>query len=359
MKVLEIINCLERYGGVEVFSMNFCKFLSKKIEVFVAILYEKHSDVMIRNIAENVGADHIFILNKKGRFDLRSAIKIATLVKKHNINIIHCEAATLITGYFSHLFSNKKVPVTYTIHSLPDKDAGNNAFLYKIIMKKKYIYGIAISAKNLELCQGFYKKSKLTCIDNGVDLTKFKVLTNLDDRDEDIIIVGRFTEAKNYPFMIRIIKDVIQKISNLKVSIYGTGDLENTIKEEIQKNDISNIKLMGNSDSMCSSYNQAKLFLMCSIFEGTPISLIEAMACGCIPITSNVGGIPDVLPPNYSFCFADDKINVYSDAIVEVLSNKELQLVLQKKLIERAKEFSFNRTINSYLDLFEKLVYRS
>jgi len=104
------------------------------------------------------------------------------------------------------------------------------------------------------------------------------------------------------------------------------------------------VKFLGyvGEDETPALYNAASVFVLPSFFEGFGLPILEAMACGCPVITSNVSSMPEIAgnaavlvdPKN------DDEI---AGKILEVLENEKLQSELKKKGLARAKEFSWEK----------------
>ncbi len=108
-----------------------------------------------------------------------------------------------------------------------------------------------------------------------------------------IVAVGRLTEQKNYPLMIKAFKKVSDKYPQYTLSIYGKGPLENSLKNLVSELELRDkVFFKGFVYDIAEQIEDAKLFLMSSDYEGMPNALMEAMAMGiaCISTDCPIGG---------------------------------------------------------------------
>lgn len=113
-------------------------------------------------------------------------------------------------------------------------------------------------------------------------------------RDKNTIIgVGRFTNQKNFPLLIRAFSLVAKDYSEIKLKIYGEGDLRGDYEKLIQNLNLKErVLLPGFSDNIYSEMRQAGMFVLSSDYEGIPNALIEAMSVGlpCVSTDCSGGG---------------------------------------------------------------------
>jgi len=102
-------------------------------------------------------------------------------------------------------------------------------------------------------------------------------------------------------------------------------------------------------------YSAAFLFIFPSLHESYGLPILEAMACGCPVITSNVFAMPE-MAEDAAILVNPYNINEIVDAMHEVLTNSSLREELRKKGIERAKKFSWRRTAEEYLKVYKEVV---
>ena len=100
-------------------------------------------------------------------------------------------------------------------------------------------------------------------------------------------LVARLSPEKNIDYAIRL----FEHLPNYKLIIVGDGPLRPHLQSEIKSRKIKNIELIGYKENVFEYYNLFDAFLLTSKFEGTPISIIEAMAYNIPIFTTDVGEI--------------------------------------------------------------------
>lgn len=123
-------------------------------------------------------------------------------------------------------------------------------------------------------------------------------------RKYDIVSFSRIDANKNLILLVKAISTLKKKGTMPKVVVAGDGDqFENIVKatQEYQVNDCFEfLGYISNIDDKIAIYSNSKIFISCSKGEGFPVSLLEAMGCGCVPVVSNVGDIADVIKQGYN-----------------------------------------------------------
>ena len=109
----------------------------------------------------------------------------------------------------------------------------------------------------------------------------------------DILFIGRIDPQKNLTMFVNIIQKVSLSNPNIKAVIVGDGTETTTIKQLIKKLHLQkNIRIFPATKNPQKFYLQAKIFLLTSDYEGFPLTLLEAISCGCFPLSRN---IPEVV----------------------------------------------------------------
>ena len=103
-----------------------------------------------------------------------------------------------------------------------------------------------------------------------------------------IIMAGRLDDQKDYPIAIDAMKAAHEKHPDLRLDIYGDGDDRSLIEKKISDAGLQNVvSLKGWTQDILSEYEKSDLFVMSSKYEGMPNSLMEAMACGLVCVSTD------------------------------------------------------------------------
>ena len=228
-------------------------------------------------------------LTYRSKFDLlRCALQLRRYMRQNNIEIVHSHLfmATLI----ARIACPRNVKLFTTIHSLPSKNYFAESKLAKWMEKityRKRHHIIAICHEvfiDYNQCIGI--KGPYTILYNYVEDIYYRPDYKKMDFGSTfrMVAVGNLKKAKNYSYLVEAFKSMPK---NVYLDIYGEGPLEKQLAGEIRKHDL-NIRLCGVRDDIQNVLPQYDAFIMSSVFEGQPISLLEAMACGLPAILSDI-----------------------------------------------------------------------
>jgi len=196
------------------------------------------------------------------------------------------------------------------------------------------------------------EEDKIFTIPLSIDFESISVrfpLKPLEDRQYDLVFVGRFAKIKRIDDLIFAISMVKSHKENVKGAIIGDGPLKERIREQIDRLGLNeNIMLIGftEEDRKYEILNDSRIFVLPSEREGFSLSTLEAMALGCVPIVSK---------PHYDEVFGvshfvKDRLNgLYYDVgeteqlamrIDELLGDSALLHKLSKNALECSKQNS-------------------
>lgn len=188
------------------------------------------------------------------------------------------------------------------------------------------------------------KSDKIIQYTGAIDTKRF-VSSNVY-RDIDILFVGTLRNLKGPDRVIKVVNNLYQEISKIKAYIVGKGYLYNDLKKMINKLGLENhIKLESYVKTTVPYYQRAKLLIMPSRSEGLAMTMLEAMACGCVPIVSNVGNMTQAAHHNVNAMVVNDYTDIetftkYAKELLmdktkrEMLSRNGYELVTEKYSVE-------------------------
>jgi len=210
---------------------------------------------------------------------------------------------------------------------------------------------IAISERVKEDILHFYVSSprKIEVIPLGLELGKFAQRVVLTDelkqelcipKDHKLVgIVGRMVPIKGHHYFLEAAREVLRACPRVTFILVGDGVLRTALELECRQLGISkSIKFLGWRRDLEKIYADLDVVVLSSVNEGTPVSIIEAMAAGKGVVATRVGGVPDVVEDGVTGLLVPPKDPVaLSEAILQLLKDDDLR----KRLGEQARASVF------------------
>ena len=146
-------------------------------------------------------------------------------------------------------------------------------------------------------------------IPNAVDSMRFypdykKLKENKTSKTINIVYVSRLQYRKGVDLLIGLIHLIVAQFSHVNFIIGGDGDKMTAMLSMIEKYNLHNrVELLGSlehgqvRDALCRGH----IFLNTSLTESFCIAILEAACCGLLVVTTDVGGVPEVLPPHMAY----------------------------------------------------------
>ncbi len=169
-------------------------------------------------------------------------------------------------------------------------------------------------------------KHKIHVRPNWVDSESFSPSSDESKKAKRVLFVGRFSEEKNLPLLINAISG-----TDMTITIVGSGGDEKIIQEKIDREGIeAEINNRVPNHRMPALYQQCSVYVICSRYEGNPKSLLEAMACGCAVIGTNVRGIREIIEHGKTGILVEQDAFALRQAMLDLINNQNLCLKLGK-----------------------------
>ena len=335
MKIIQVMPFFG-LGGAEIMCENLVYELKKMgNEVIVVSLYNKQTPITER--FKKSGVD-IRYLNKKDGFDISLFNKLRKLFLQEKPDVIHTHIYT--TKYVFPIAAQLRIRVIHTVHSIATKEMSKtsrklNQFFYKHFDVTPVALSEAVKKTIIEE----YKLEPVAVpvILNGIDLEKCKPKIHYDiDNVFRIVHVGSFLEVKNHVGLISAFEIFNKKHPNSELHLIGDGERRKQIEQMISEKGLStNVKFYGLQSNVHLYLHDMDVFTLPSLYEGVPMSIVEAMGTGLPIVATNVGGIPDMLDDESALL-----VPVDSNAIAEAFENYYKDKELRRQHGERAREHS-------------------
>lgn len=272
-----------------------------------------------------------FLIEKMSLSEVKRAIKTI------NPDIIH--AHDMRASLFAAIVCGNK-PLICHIHnnSLSSRKISIKTLGFLIASKKaKHIFWVSNSAFN---CYVFKKQveKKSTVLYNIINVKKLQEKVELDKNtyDYDVIFLGRMTAPKNPIRLLNVFECLVTIKPNIKLAIVGTGEMDAEVhKIASQKNLENNIKFFGFVKNPYKILKDSKVMIMTSVWEGTPMCALEAMALGVPIISTPTDGLKDLIIDGETGYLSDSDDSLVN-YIVELIDNKDKRAIFSENSCKRA-----------------------
>jgi glycosyltransferase involved in cell wall biosynthesis len=205
----------------------------------------------------------------------------------------------------------------------------------------------------------FFKRKNAVTISNGVNTYKFFPGFQKEKEPKQLVVglVARFRQHKRLDRWIEVANEINKRTKNIKFLIVGDGPQDNYLRKKIAEKKLQNIiQLAGKTHDTVNSYRQIDVFLLTSDLEGLPLSLMEAMSCGCVPAVNNVGGIKQLNFNNTGFKFDEFTAVVIAEKIIEYIKEPgKLFLESENARAYAVQTYSLNKQAKEIIYLYREL----
>ena len=350
-------------GGIEAMICGLVNEMAKVHDVTLCTIFEpKKENVFEKKLSSSV---HRISLGKKiPGFSIKEVFNIYRCIRDGHYDVVH------IHGFFYYYalavyLLHKRVKFVYTIHS----DAYRESAIWDrrfMLLKRKafkmgYIHPITISKESKRSFSEFYGLDS-TLIYNGIPDytydTNVRKLTayRFTDKTRVFLHPGRITEAKNQIVLVKVFNrlisedDVVLLIAGQKQDMQIWSELEPYLNERIiylgERSDVRD--LLAESDAFC----------LPSIWEGMPVTLLEALSVGCIPICSPVGGIPEVINNGENgFLSSESSEEAYYKALKSFVTCTDVEIKdMKQKCLKTFDKFRISEVVKKYIEVYKSKV---
>lgn len=361
IRILHIVSELNQ-GGIENFIMNVYRKIDREKIQFDFIVHHKKIGFFEEEIKQLGGkVFHFKILDDKRI--LNYIIKLNLFFKNHpEYKIVHSHLASLGFIYLKIAKKNGvKVRIAHSHGTCVPKSLKGfvKGILFKFYSNDANVR-FACSKKAGEF---LFKKKVFTFIPNAIDYNKFKF--NLKQRHikrnelglkNEFLIghVGRFTVEKNHEFILRMFKKLLTYNSNFKLLLIGDGILRAKMEKLALNIGIKNNVIFAGVKNDIEKYYQAMdLFILPSLFEGLPVTGIEAQVSGLTSIFSDNVTKEVAISKQIYFLGLHDE-NEWIDKILDIYNNKSTF----KRDLSLNQEFNIKNLISTlerfYINNYKK-----
>lgn len=359
MKITHFIRNFE-IGGLESVVLRLAELQAFSGHEVRIVCIEKEQQAVLNYSATNI---NIVKLNKSSK--LLALIRVFFELIRNRPDVIntHNFLANVYGSYAGHLL---RIPICLTLHS------GDNQNPKEFKRRSMSIprHFICVSSKIKEILLSSADKNisqdNVSIINNGIDPDSF-VNTALSNARQEFGIsentflvgtVGRLQSIKNQKILLEAIAVLSKNNENIYVLVVGDGPLRYELESlsvslEIQKK----VCFAGSRNDVARLLAEMDVFVLPSLAEGSPISLIEAMSVRLPVVATAVGAIPNIIQNGINgYLIPPADLPALVNRLDYISENRELSKEVGERAYETVqKEYSMDKMKLSYYEIYKKL----
>jgi len=309
--------------------------------------------------------------------DISTLLALIRIIRRERPDIIHthtakagavgrvagvlCGVPILIHTFHGHVFHGYFSPMKTSVFKFIEKILA--AFTTRII---------TISPAQKEEIQSLLglSEKKFAVIPLGFNLDKFEKCKELSSGEfrkainagpEDVVIaiVGRIVPIKNHALFLKVARLLLEKHNNLRFAIVGGGELQEQIEALARQLGISDrVVFAGWWSEIEKVYADTDITVLTSDNEGTPVCLIESLSAGVPVVSTDVGGVRDVVKDGETgFLVPKGAAAAFAAAVEILISDLSLRIVMGNTGNEVVlKYYSHEKLFSNINHLYKRLI---
>ena len=381
MKILHIIDSSGLYGAEAVLLNLVDEQIKMGLNPTIASIGEKH---ISEKEFETEALKRGFELKK---FRMRAgpnylgALKILRFAHLEGFDLIHTHGykGNILFGFMPKKF--RRFPLVCTLHGWTSCTGITKLRLYEWLdsMSLRFFDAVILVDKSM-LSKVVFKRiaeEKIFIVNNGISLgsqdrdSKFCESSNLQAKEAEmktikfcmkgftIGAIGRLSQEKAFGNLIEAFKLVSVKRDNVRLIIVGEGPERKFLEQKIEKLMLQyQVLLPGYLNDAKKYFPFFDIYVLCSVTEGFPITILEAMNSGVPILSTKVGGIPALLGYENAGLLVDpNSIDALAEGILKLSNNVSLAkrlAVTAKKIVK--EKYSSKRMVLQYFDIYKHIL---
>ncbi len=335
----------DRLGGVAYFVKNLLKY-NKNSDIYTKVVLYKHRQERGNKINFLYKADEQITFLYDSRDNKYHVFRQLRQYISSPASIIVANDGLELSMVNALKLSN---PLFYIVH-------GDNAYYYNLTQMYNNVIDTYITVS---------KHIKNQIIANNYEINKVKTIYAVVEdiqqirrkskSDFNIIFVGKICESKGIYELVKIIKSISLRKTDINFTIIGSGDKLNFLYNELSNYDNVSIKGQVTHSQLIDNYFNSDVILLPSYSEGLPLVIVEAMKARIVPICNDIfSGINEIIADNETgFKVTDNEIEKYVEIILNLYNNRKKTEEIGLKAEQFAnKYFDAKTQANKYFEIF-------
>lgn len=357
-------------GGAEMLVDVMVRRLAPDYRCVVAVLDE------VGELGAQLQADGFTVehLRRQPGIDRGCAKRLDAFARRENVSLLH---AHQYTPFFQAMLSRGLTgtrPVLLTEHGrhVPDLPSRKRSLVNRLLLRKQdRLIGCGGAVRQALIDNEGLPAQRVDVIYNGVDLQAFsratadartRIRQEFGFASDDFVVVqvARLHELKDHQTALQTIDIARRTLPGVRLLIVGEGQERGAIESGIARDNLQDhVHLAGSRSDVADLLAASDAFLMSSISEGIPLTIIEAMAAELPVVSTAVGGIPEMITSAQNgFLAPAGRPDALAGCLVSLAQSPALRRKIGAAGLRTAQEqFSLESMLSGYRRLYEEMIH--
>lgn len=303
-----------------------------------------------------------YCLNLRKSYDPRALVSVVRYLRDNDVDVVitHGVSGCLIPRLGAALSRN--VAFIHVEHNIANSKKLYHIFLDNVLA----LFAdrvVCVSHRVRESISRSQRMSagKTVVIHNGLGTERFSAHATCLRREEGprrVGVVGRLNEQKGHIYLLEAAVRIVASVQDVEFVFIGDGNLRPMLERKVDEYGLrSYCHFLGVRNDVGDLLQTLDVFVLPSLWEGLPISLLEAQYLGIPSVATKVGGVPEAVTDGYNGLLVPPKDPAaLASAILRVLSDD----ALRRDLSAHAKEvFADKFTVETMADSYLRIIHSS
>lgn len=355
-------------GGAEMLAARLARRLRSECRFLFACLDEAGT-LGIELRAEGFRVE---VLDRSAGLDWRCAARLAQLLRRERVDLIHAHQYTPFFYAMMGRLLARKPPILFTEHGrhFPDYPRRKRMIANRLLLERRdRVVAVGNSVRQALINNEGFPGDRVEVIYNGIDETTFvkgdpdqadlRGQLGIGPGDLLVLMVARLDYLKDHGTALRTIQRLAAQAPRVRLLLAGEGPERGGIEAQIEELKLGNqVRLLGLRNDIPQLVRAADLFLLTSISEGIPLTVIEAMATSLPVVATKVGGLPEVVEDGITGFLAPSGDDAQlAKQILRLSDSPDLRQEMGRRGRQRAEAmFSESFMHDRYRQLYQAMV---
>ena len=355
MKKIKVINILGPIviGGCENMVYELGKALDpQKVDNMVISIGSRTANPLEKKIDE--AGINIVYSDCKGTVTLSKLLKVYRIMKTFQPDVLHAHMSGVV--YSLPWLMTHRCKMVVTAHTTPNLAFDSRVTkILKILARLGKVVMVGVSEENANLMRSYYQLSDdyVKWVNNGIDISRYY---KKDHSNITFVHIGRLDENKNQQLIISCFAKVFEQHPDARLILCGDGPTREKLEDQVRTLGLQEVvTFTGNVSNVQDYLAISDIYLQSSHREGLPLSVVEGMATALPVISTNVGGMKNVVKDN-GFLIEDNDVQSYLNAMIRLYEDGNLRKLMGLRSCEMTKPFSSAAMADQYASIYESII---